>query len=129
MVANADPKELVPVLRQAQPNKIRLEAKDEDKYIDKLLVKAKIITESANKLWRKSFQPYVVQRSTDPEPQSAKCRQSWRTSKSRPRVEIDTIIISRAQDEHRKAKPTACRTISFKLSQARTEFGPLWTED
>lgn len=52
-VANADPQELVPILMQAQPNKLRLEAKDEEKYKDKLLNKAKIIADSANKLWRK----------------------------------------------------------------------------
>ena len=55
VVANADPKELVPVLMQAQPNKVRLEAKDEQKYMDKLLAKAKIITESANRIWREYF--------------------------------------------------------------------------
>ncbi|KAJ4401100.1 hypothetical protein N0V85_005599 [Neurospora sp. IMI 360204] len=56
VVANADPKELVPVLMQAQPNKVRLEAKDEQKYLDKLLAKAKIITDSANRIWREYFQ-------------------------------------------------------------------------
>jgi hypothetical protein len=38
---------------QAQPNKVRLEARDEQKYKDKLLAKAKIIADSANRLWRK----------------------------------------------------------------------------
>lgn len=52
-VANADPQELVPILMQAQPNKIRLEAKDEAKYKEKLLHKAKVIADSANRLWRK----------------------------------------------------------------------------
>lgn len=52
-VAIADPQELVPILLQAQPNKLRLEAKDEEKYIEKLLSKAKVIAESANRLWRK----------------------------------------------------------------------------
>jgi DNA polymerase theta len=52
-VANADPKELVPVLMQAQPTKIRLETKDEKRYEDKLLAKAKVISDSANRLWRK----------------------------------------------------------------------------
>lgn len=51
-VANADPMELLPVLLQAQPNKVRLEAKDEQKYEEKLLAKARIITDSANRLWR-----------------------------------------------------------------------------
>lgn len=52
VIANADPKELVPVLMQAQPNKVRLEVKDEQKYLDKLHAKAKIITDSANRVWR-----------------------------------------------------------------------------
>ena len=52
-VANADPTELVPVLLQAQPNKVRLEQQDEQKYKEKLLVKARVIAESANRLWRK----------------------------------------------------------------------------
>lgn len=52
-VANADPQELVPILLQAQPNKLRLEAKDEEKFKEKLLNKAKVIADSANRLWRK----------------------------------------------------------------------------
>lgn len=52
-VANADPQELLPILLQAQPNKLRLEAKDEAKYKEKLLEKAKVIADSANRLWRK----------------------------------------------------------------------------
>ncbi|POS71213.1 DNA polymerase theta subunit [Diaporthe helianthi] len=55
-VANADPQELVPILLQAQPNKIRLEAKDEQKYKEKLLLKAKVISESANRLWQIEMQ-------------------------------------------------------------------------
>lgn len=58
-VANADPKELLPVLMQAQPNKVKLGAKDEQKFKDKLLAKAKIIADSANRLWRKR-DPYGV---------------------------------------------------------------------
>lgn len=38
---------------QAQPNKVKLGAKDEQKYMDKLLAKARIIVDSANRLWRK----------------------------------------------------------------------------
>lgn len=53
-VANADPNELLPILMQAQPNKARLEAKDEQRYKEKLLAKARIIADSANRLWRKS---------------------------------------------------------------------------
>ncbi|KAK4105480.1 P-loop containing nucleoside triphosphate hydrolase protein [Parathielavia hyrcaniae] len=52
VVANADPKELLPVLMQAQPNKVRLGAKDEQKFREKLLAKARIITDSANRIWR-----------------------------------------------------------------------------
>ncbi|KAK0733445.1 hypothetical protein B0T26DRAFT_736380 [Lasiosphaeria miniovina] len=51
-VANADPSELLPVLMQAQPSKARLEIEDEQKYKGKLLAKAKIITDSANKIWQ-----------------------------------------------------------------------------
>ncbi|AEO53975.1 hypothetical protein MYCTH_2114843 [Thermothelomyces thermophilus ATCC 42464] len=50
-VANAHPEELLPVLMQAQPNKVKLGAKDEQKFKDKLLAKAKIIADSANRLW------------------------------------------------------------------------------
>ena len=54
MVANADPGELVPILMQAQPNKVRLDSdKDEAKYHEKLLAKARVISGSANRLWRK----------------------------------------------------------------------------
>ena len=56
-VANADPKELVPVLMQAQPNRLRLKEKDEEKFAEKLLAKAKVIADSANKLWRE-FAPH-----------------------------------------------------------------------
>lgn len=59
-VANADPRELVPVLMQAQPTKIRLEAKDEKRYEDKLFAKAKVISESANRLWRKLDSVFLV---------------------------------------------------------------------
>lgn len=52
-VANAGPDELVPILLQAQPNKVRLAEKDEEKYTEKLLAKAKVIADSANRIWRK----------------------------------------------------------------------------
>ncbi|CAM1506524.1 Fc.00g061650.m01.CDS01 [Cosmosporella sp. VM-42] len=55
-IANADPKELLPVLMQAQPNKIRIKGKDSGKYEEKLLVKAKVISDSANRLWRIQMQ-------------------------------------------------------------------------
>ncbi|KAL2136036.1 hypothetical protein VTI74DRAFT_5772 [Chaetomium olivicolor] len=56
-VANADPKELLPILMQAQPNKVKLGGtRDEQKYKDKLLAKAKIIADSANRLWQIEMQ-------------------------------------------------------------------------
>ncbi|OTB18412.1 hypothetical protein K445DRAFT_19971 [Daldinia sp. EC12] len=60
-VANADPKELVPILIQAQPSKVRLKSKDEEKYEEKLLAKAKVIADSANKLWRIEMQQQVYE--------------------------------------------------------------------
>ena len=59
-VANADPQELLPILMQAQPNKVKLGAKDEEKYTDKLMAKARIIADSANRIWRMqtSFQGF-----------------------------------------------------------------------
>ena len=72
MVASADPKELVPILMQAcpmcalsrsvtprltelqaQPNKVRLKGRDSERYEEKLLAKAKVISDSAGRLWRK----------------------------------------------------------------------------
>ncbi|KAJ4396969.1 hypothetical protein N0V93_001192 [Gnomoniopsis smithogilvyi] len=58
-VANADPQELVPILMQAQPNKLRLEVKDEEKYKEKLLHKAKVIADSANRLWQIEMQQEI----------------------------------------------------------------------
>ncbi|KAI1864264.1 hypothetical protein JX265_008635 [Neoarthrinium moseri] len=55
-VANADPSELVPVLIQAQPMKIRLKKQDEQKYEEKLFAKAEIISNSANRLWQIQMQ-------------------------------------------------------------------------
>ena len=52
-VANADPQELVPILMQAQPNKIRLKGKDEEMYEEKLFVKARVISDAANRQYRK----------------------------------------------------------------------------
>ncbi|PMB66057.1 Helicase and polymerase-containing protein TEBICHI [Beauveria bassiana] len=48
-IANADPKELVPILKQ-----IRVKGLDIAKYEDKLLAKANIISASANRLWSES---------------------------------------------------------------------------
>ncbi|TQV97361.1 DNA-directed DNA polymerase theta [Cordyceps javanica] len=50
-IANADPKELVPILKQANPSKIRVKGLDIAKYEEKLLSKANIISASANRLW------------------------------------------------------------------------------
>ncbi|KAK3988063.1 P-loop containing nucleoside triphosphate hydrolase protein [Cladorrhinum sp. PSN332] len=56
-IANADPSELVPILAQAQPNKVRLGGeKDEEKYMEKLLGKARVIADSANRLWQIEMQ-------------------------------------------------------------------------
>ncbi|KAI1780001.1 P-loop containing nucleoside triphosphate hydrolase protein [Hypoxylon cercidicola] len=60
-IANADPKELVPVLMQAQPSKVRLKSKDEQKYEEKLLAKAKIIADSANRLWQMEMMQQVYE--------------------------------------------------------------------
>ncbi|KAK5990366.1 DNA polymerase theta [Cladobotryum mycophilum] len=55
-IANADPTELVPILMQAQPNKIRVKGKDSEKYEEKLLAKASVISASANRLWQVQLQ-------------------------------------------------------------------------
>ncbi|SPJ73476.1 related to DNA polymerase theta [Fusarium torulosum] len=55
-IANADPAELLPVLMQAQPNKIRLKGKDNEKYEEKLLIKAKVISDAASKIWKLQMQ-------------------------------------------------------------------------
>jgi hypothetical protein len=38
---------------QAQPNKLRIKGKADEKYEEKLLAKANVISASANRLWRK----------------------------------------------------------------------------
>lgn len=50
-VAEADAKDLVPVLLLAQPKKSRLDGDEETKYHQKLLLKAEIIIGAANRLW------------------------------------------------------------------------------
>ncbi|KAI0508367.1 P-loop containing nucleoside triphosphate hydrolase protein [Xylaria bambusicola] len=55
-LANADPRELLPILMQAQPTKLRVKSKDEQKYEEKLLIKAQVITDSANRLWQVEMQ-------------------------------------------------------------------------
>jgi DNA polymerase theta len=44
---------------QAQPNKVKLGANDEQKFKDKLLAKARIIADSANRLWRKNLLEFI----------------------------------------------------------------------
>ncbi|OHF01393.1 DEAD/DEAH box helicase [Colletotrichum orchidophilum] len=53
-VANADPSELLPILMQAQPSKLRIKEQESIKYEEKLMAKARVISDSANRLWRKS---------------------------------------------------------------------------
>jgi replicative superfamily II helicase len=60
-VANADPKELLPVLMQAQPTKLRLEARDEGRYKEKLLQKARAIADSANRIWQIQMQQQLLE--------------------------------------------------------------------
>ena len=55
-VAEADAKELVPILLLAQPKKLRLDAQDEAKYHQKLLLKAEIIVAAADRLWERQQQ-------------------------------------------------------------------------
>lgn len=38
---------------KAQPNKLRIKGKADEKYEEKLLAKANVISASANRLWRK----------------------------------------------------------------------------
>ena len=58
-IAEADAKELVPILLLAQPRKSRLDVEDEAKYHQKLLLKAEIIVTSANRLWERQQQVEV----------------------------------------------------------------------
>lgn len=75
-VANADPRELLPVLMQAQPNKIRLKGQAEEKYEDKLMAKANIISNGANRLWR-GFSISVSVRVLANESQKSRCKPRW----------------------------------------------------
>lgn len=59
-VANADPRDVVPVLMQAQPNKLRAGRQDPDearRTEEKLFARAQVIVNSANKLWREWTAP------------------------------------------------------------------------
>lgn len=57
-IANADAKELLPVLMQAQPNKVRLKGRDDEKLEEKLLAKAAIST-AANRIWQLQMQAEI----------------------------------------------------------------------
>ncbi|KAL6895581.1 hypothetical protein HDV57DRAFT_512156 [Trichoderma longibrachiatum] len=60
-IANADPKELVLVLMQAQPNKLRIKGKADERYEEKLLAKANVISASANRLWQVQLQAEMAE--------------------------------------------------------------------
>ncbi|KAI9698174.1 MAG: hypothetical protein M1836_004176 [Candelina mexicana] len=57
-VAEADPKDLIPILLLAQPKKFnrQRDAEDDQKYRQKLLARAEIIVDSANRLWTRQMQ-------------------------------------------------------------------------
>ncbi len=55
-VAEADAKDLIPILLLAQPKKSRLDGDEEAKYHRKLLLKAEIIVGAANRLWERQQQ-------------------------------------------------------------------------
>lgn len=55
-VAEAEAKDLLPVLLLAQPKKSRLDADEEAKYHQKLLLKAEIVVGAANRLWERQQQ-------------------------------------------------------------------------
>ncbi|UKZ51594.1 hypothetical protein TrVGV298_005355 [Trichoderma virens] len=60
-IANADPKELVLILMQAQPNKLRIKGKVDEIYEEKLLAKANVISASANRLWQVQLQAEMAE--------------------------------------------------------------------
>lgn len=51
VVAEADPKDLVPILALVNSKKTKVYGDDEDKYQQKMLLKAGIITSAANRIW------------------------------------------------------------------------------
>ncbi|KAI9794190.1 MAG: hypothetical protein M1816_006115 [Peltula sp. TS41687] len=55
-VADADPKDLIPILLEAQPKKLRLHSDEEKRYREKVALKADIIINSANRLWSQQMQ-------------------------------------------------------------------------
>lgn len=99
-IANADPAELVPILlqvrfpvsslgprltaTQAQPNKVRLaKREDEEKFHEKLVAKAKVITDSANRLWRRCVPSRWAQSTNNR--QRCKCARRWTRNELRCR--------------------------------------------
>ena len=50
-IAEADAEDLVPILALVNPKKTKTYGDDEDKYQQKMLLKAGIITSAANRLW------------------------------------------------------------------------------
>ncbi|MCJ1479789.1 hypothetical protein MMC13_008475 [Lambiella insularis] len=55
-VAAADPKDVVPILVLAQPNKLKINGEEEARYYQKLTGKAEIIVSAANRLWERQQQ-------------------------------------------------------------------------
>ena len=55
-VAEAEAKDLLPILLLAQPKKSRLDGEGEAKYYQKLLLKAEVIVGAANRLWERQQQ-------------------------------------------------------------------------
>ena len=66
-VAEAEAKDLLPVLLLALPKKSqsRLDEEEEDKYHQKLLLKAEIIVAAANRLWERQQQQQQVEIEAD----------------------------------------------------------------
>ncbi|GKT55002.1 LOW QUALITY PROTEIN: DNA polymerase theta subunit [Colletotrichum tofieldiae] len=74
-VANADLSELLPILMQAgepvmrykltgwqaQPSKLRIKGQESVKYEEKLMAKAKVISDSANRLWQIQMQQEIYE--------------------------------------------------------------------
>ncbi|CZT03482.1 hypothetical protein WAI453_012309 [Rhynchosporium graminicola] len=54
-IAAADVKDIWPVLLQAQPKKVKLAGQEEEKYREKLINKANVISASATRLWEKQM--------------------------------------------------------------------------
>ncbi|TAQ89791.1 hypothetical protein B7494_g1900 [Chlorociboria aeruginascens] len=55
-IAAAHVNDLVPILLMAQPKKLKLDSHDEQKYHEKLLKKAEVISQSANRIWERQIQ-------------------------------------------------------------------------